>query len=241
MKSVLVPLEKREHSSEKVGAKNYVRETYMRKLQTYDLLPVFVSHLMSKDAIEEKFNQGSGMLLMGGLDITSSWYTDEPAHEETTPSPVRDELELPLVKRAIKKRLPVLGICRGCQALAVADGGSLYQHLPELVSEETHGKSVDGEGYSHVVNVEHEIHIKPDTQLANIIGEHKVVVNSGHHQAIKDPGSNFRVAAETPAGVVEAIEHKDDFFCLGLQSHPEAQQDGPLENVFASFRTALEE
>ncbi len=240
MRNVLVPLEKREQSPDTVGAKNYVRETYMKKLQTYDLLPVFVSHLMNERAIKEKFNQASGMLLMGGLDITPSWYTDQPGHEENTPSPVRDELELPLIKQAIKSRLPVLGICRGCQALAVAEGGSLYQHLPELVSEETHGKSVDGEGYSHVVNVEHEIHIKPDTQLADIIDKHKVVVNSGHHQAIKDPGNNFRIAAETPAGVVEAIEHEGGFFCIGLQSHPEAQQNGPLENVFRAFRAAVE-
>lgn len=241
MKKVLVPLEKREQSSDTVGAKNYVRETYMKKLQAYDLLPVFVSHLMSEAAIEEKFSQASGMLLMGGLDITSSWYTNGSAHEETTPSPIRDKLELPLVRRAIKNKLPTLGICRGCQALAVADGGSLYQHLPDLVPEEKHGESVDGEGYSHVVNVEHEIHIKPDTQLADIIDKHKVVVNSGHHQAIKDTGDNFCIAAETPAGVVEAIEHEDNFFCVGLQSHPEAQSDGPLEEVFKAFRLAVME
>jgi putative glutamine amidotransferase len=240
MKNVLIPLEKKEHSSVTVGAKNYIRETYMKKLQNYDLLPVFVSHVMSDAAVEQKFSQASGMLLMGGLDIDSSRYTDDPAHEKSKSSPVRDELEFPLIQRALDNNLPILGICRGCQALAVADGGSLYQHLPEMISEETHGKSVDGEGYGHIADVEHTIYVEPESRLEQIVGQREVVVNSGHHQAIKDPGDNFRITAETPAGVVEAIEHEGDFFCIGLQSHPEAQQDGPLEGVFQAFKAAVE-
>lgn len=242
MNQVLIPLAQRKQSEEAVGPMNFARETYIRKLQQYNLLPLFVSHAMNDAAVEALFTKADGLLLMGGLDVDSSRYTNQPAHEENKPSPVRDQLEISLLQKAYEKRVPVLGICRGCQVMAVAAGGQLHQHVPDLDVDETHGESVDGEAYNHVVNIEHPVRIKPGTKLEEIVGRHEITVNSGHHQAVKSPGENMQVAAESPAGITEAVEHKqDDYFCVGLQSHPEAQSDGPLEDVFAAFRKVVAE
>lgn len=240
MNKVLIPLAQRKQSEEAVGPMNFARETYIRKLQQYNLLPLFVSHAMNDAAVEMLFDKADGLLLMGGLDVDSSQYTNQPAHEENEPSSVRDELEINLLQQAYEQQMPVLGICRGCQVMAVAAGGQLHQHVPDLGVDETHGESVDGEAYDHVVNIEHTVHIKPDTKLEDIVGQRKITVNSGHHQAVKSPGEGMQVAAESPAGITEAVEHRrDGYFCVGLQSHPEAQQNGPLEEVFRAFQEAV--
>lgn len=242
MNNVLIPLEYRENSADAVGPKHYARQTYLQKLRKYDLAPVFISSVMGESAVAQKFQQASGVLLMGGLDIHTKHYTEQSAHDENRfyRQSSRDKLELKLVRKAVGRNLPILGICRGCQLLAVASGGSLYQHLPEAVTDETHGESVDGEGYDHVLNVTHTVRIKEDTKLFDIIRQKEVTVNSGHHQAVRDPGDGMQISAVTEGGVVEAIENtKDNHFCIGLQSHPEAQDDGPLEKVFQSFRSAV--
>jgi putative glutamine amidotransferase len=240
MKNVLVPLAQRKNSQDAIGPMNFARETYLQKLQDQNLLPIFVSHALSATAVDRKFAAADGLLMMGGLDVESNRYTNRPAHEETNPSPERDGLELSLFQRAVAERIPVLGICRGCQVMAVAAGGSLHQHLPDHGLQEKHGESVDGEAYDHVVNISHNVHIKSETKLKHIVGKGEVTVTSGHHQAVKDPGRKLVIAGESPSGVIEAIEHEDDYFCIGLQSHPETQFDGPFEPVFSAFASALQ-
>jgi len=239
MKNVLVPLAQRKNSPDAIGPMNYARETYLRKLNQHSLLPVFVSQVMSLNTIDRKFAAADGMLMMGGLDVASNRYTDDGSHKENEPAPARDGLELSLFQRAVAERKPVLGICRGCQIMAVGAGGSLYQHLPDHDLPEKHGESTDGEAYDHVVNINHKVRIKPETTLDSIIDKREFTVTSGHHQAVKDPGRNLVVAGKSPGGVIEAIEHEGGYFCIGLQSHPETQSDGPFNPVFSAFASAL--
>ncbi len=240
MQEVLVPLAHHRQNPDTIAPLHYARETYIKRLQEADLLPLFVSPVMKQRAVDKLFNQAKGLFLMGGLDISSEHYTDEPNHEENKVTPVRDEFELQLVDRAIDENMPVLGICRGCQLIAVATGGTLHQHVPDIFTDETHGKSVEGSNYDHVVDVRHPAYIKENTKLYSIVDEQNVTVTSGHHQAVDELGDSMRAAAVSPAGVTEAIEHTDeDYFCVGLQSHPEVHPDGPFDPVFTAFKEAV--
>lgn len=238
--SVLIPLAEHTDKDNDIGALHYVRETYIRRLEAHDLTPIFVSHAMEEPTVSRLFAATSGLLITGGLDVDPKHYTQEDVHPESRPAGDRDWLELKLLRKAYERRRPVLGICRGCQMLAVTAGGRLNQHVPDH-TDEAHGKSTEGLAYDHVQDIEHEVLIAPDSRLADIVGRKRITVNSGHHQAVAEPGDSFRVAARSPAGVIEAIEHTDpDYFCVGLQSHPEAR-DGPLDAVFAAFREAVAE
>lgn len=237
--TVLVPFAEHKTENNAVGSLHYIRETYLDMLERYDLAPLFVTHTMSEETISDFWSHADGLLTMGGLDIKPEFYTNEPAHAQSNPSGARDALELQLVRQAINSRLPTLGICRGCQVLAVASGGSLDQHVPES-TEETHDIPSDGLTYDPIADVEHEITIAADSRLADIVGSESITVNSGHHQAVQDPGSDLSVAARSPDGVVEAVEHTDsEYFCFGIQSHPELDAGGDLEPVFAAFAQAV--
>ena len=122
----------------------------------------------------------------------------------------RDAWEFALSNEAIRRRMPLLGICRGCQFINIRFGGTLWQDLPS----EKAGAKV------HRLKGEHEISVKSDTYLSKLIGTKSTSVNSRHHQAVKDLAKGFRISAVSPDGVVEAIEGTD-YPALGVQFHPE--------------------
>lgn len=124
----------------------------------------------------------------------------------------RDKLETQLIEYALGHDKPLLGICRGAQLLNVKLGGSLYQHIQDFYTEVPHVRTLLPRKH---------IRVKPDTKLFNAMGEHDCVVNALHDQAIKKLGSRVRVTARDKANVIQAIEHLDHFFVLGVQWHPE--------------------
>lgn len=210
------------------------RDTYLKKFERYELVPLFVSPFLPDEAVNQLYAECSGIFLMGGSDIDPALY-GRPRHPLTeVTEPERDRIEMLVLKRALKeKTLPVLGICRGCQALCVAAGGKLIQHLPDAVSDETH----DVEFYHELLTAPmHAVTIEQGTKLFSIVGQAEALVNSAHHQAVEAAGPILRISARSEAGVAEAVEHIDpDFFCLAVQSHPEAEENGMLEGVFRAF------
>ncbi|WP_026464608.1 gamma-glutamyl-gamma-aminobutyrate hydrolase family protein [Adhaeribacter aquaticus] len=124
----------------------------------------------------------------------------------------RDHLEFQLLNQAVKKNLPVMGICRGSQLLNVYFGGSLYQDINSFYSEEPNPISI--------FPVK-KIRIKKESKLANILGAEKLKVNAIHHQAIKDPGQNIIIVAKEANGVVQAVENSELPYVVGVQWHPE--------------------
>ncbi|HXF83071.1 MAG TPA: gamma-glutamyl-gamma-aminobutyrate hydrolase family protein, partial [bacterium] len=131
----------------------------------------------------------------------------------------RDAAELTLVKAALGRDLPVLGICRGVQVLNVASGGTLHQDLALAgLDRAAHEQQKAGRGPTDVA---HPVMIADASRLARILGARRVVVNSFHHQAIKQPAPGFVVTARAPDGVVEGLEHPDRAFVVGVQWHPE--------------------
>lgn len=158
-----------------------------------------------------------GLLLTGGDDLDPRHYGQEPDPRLGWVDPDRDALELALAQEALRRRTPLLAICRGVQVLNVAAGGDLHQDLGE-VARLQHSQRAPRWHRSHPVRVH------PGSRLAQLLdtpgGE--VAVNSFHHQAVRQVAPGFRAVAHASDGVVEAIERAgEDHFCVGVQWHPE--------------------
>lgn len=126
--------------------------------------------------------------------------------------PERDRLELDLLESARENGRPVLGICRGCQLINVFFGGDLHQ---DLRGYDLNPSKVDG------VLPKKPIRIVEGTRLHAVLGTSRTVVNSLHNQSVRDAGRGLRISAEDRDGIVQAVEHREPPFCLGVQWHPE--------------------
>jgi putative glutamine amidotransferase len=163
-----------------------------------------------------------GICLSGGPDVHPGTYAAR-AHVELGPTePELDAFELELARCADAAGLPVLGICRGCQVLNVARGGTLHQHLPDVTDRRIdHRQSEPGRVTTHTVTV------APHSRLAALTGGGELEVNSLHHQAADRIGSGLRPVAWSPDGVIEAIEDPGAPLYLGVQWHAEGLVDRP--------------
>jgi putative glutamine amidotransferase len=155
-----------------------------------------------------------GLVFTGGPDLSPSLYGQEPHPETAGISDERDRAELGLIQEALRRDMPVLGICRGMQLLNVALGGDLHQHL----GSETH-KGPPGRYTFHDVTVE------PGTRLADVLGA-QTRTHSCHHQAPDRLGAGLRVSARAEDGTVEAVEQPAARFALGVLWHPEEDEVG---------------
>jgi putative glutamine amidotransferase len=179
-----------------------------------------------------------GLVMIGGPDVEARRYGAESHLTADSPREARDQTEFALYMRARELQMPVLGICRGLQVMAVAHGGNLVQHLPEistLVHREQPGSFVD-----------HEASFTSGSRLGSIYGTAPVKVNSSHHQCVDSPGE-LVVTGLAADGTVEACEDPRSPFCIGVQWHPEHPDrrliDAPLIEAFVSaaadFRSAI--
>ena len=156
------------------------------------------------------------LVLAGGADLDPGLYGEEP-HEETTGlRRERDAAEAPLVRAALERDLPTLGICRGMQLMSVVCGGSLVQHLPDVVGHERHRPSPGVYGL-------HDVRLAPGSRAAGVLGE-QVSVPSYHHQGLASAGS-LTVTGWADDDTPEAVEDPDRRFALGVLWHPEASDD----------------
>jgi putative glutamine amidotransferase len=168
----------------------------------------------------------AGLMLAGGNDIhPRHWDPSEPVHPTAEVDEARDALELPLIRQAWQRRIPILGICRGEQILNVALGGSLIQDIPSHFH-------CPGDRHSHGTPDEPELHhgvsLQPDSRLAQLLGTLDVQVNSRHHQAVQRLAPGFKAVAWHPethdgqTSLIEAIEAEDPTrWAFGVQWHPE--------------------
>jgi putative glutamine amidotransferase len=178
-------------------------------------IPVVVPP-MADDTMGALLDRLDGVCLSGGPDIDPAGYGERP-HPSLGPTEVDlDRFEIAVARAADARGLPLLGICRGAQAINVARGGTLHQHVPDLEGVAlNHRQTAPGERPVHSVEVE------PNSLLARTLGRRVARVNSFHHQAVKRLGRGLRVAARAPDGVVEGIEGIDARFVLGVQWHAE--------------------
>jgi putative glutamine amidotransferase len=169
------------------------------------------------------------LVVTGGAgDLDPALYGDE-RHPETGPvQEERDAYELALVRGALEREMPILGICRGMQILNVAYGGTIEQHLPDVLGHEEHR-------HTPGTFADHEVRLDPDSLAARAAGADRTPVKSHHHQGIKDVGSGLAAtgwAAEDDA--VEALEDPSCSFVLGVLWHPEEDEESQLIKALVS-------
>lgn len=174
-----------------------------------------------------------GLILTGGIDLDPAGY-DAPRHPATgRADALRDGSELALLRAALARDLPLLAVCRGMQLLNVAHGGTLHQHLPELLGHDGHN-SDPGRFDRHPVRLE------PGSLAAAAAGAPDHVVCSHHHQGVDRVGDGLRISGRSVAdGLPEALELPDRRFALGVQWHPEADPDSPVVGRLVAAASAL--
>ena len=170
-----------------------------------------------------------GLVLTGGGDVDPAAYGEVPVPEVAGVNAVRDESERGLLAAALRVELPVLAVCRGCQILNVERGGTLHQHLPDVIGQDTHRRAP-------FVFGEVKVATEPDTLTSSVFGP-STVVRCSHHQAINRLGSGLTATARADDGVIEAVELSGMPFVLGVQWHPEEAGDlRPFAALVAAAR-----
>ena len=160
-----------------------------------------------------------GLVLTGGADYNPLWYGEQPEKELHTINSTRDLPELLLTRLAFNRQIPILGICRGVQTIAIALGGNLVQDLKTPLK---HSQDAPRSEATHSVT------ITEGSTLYGLYGQ-GTFVNSFHHQAVKDCGSHLHVVATAPDGVIEAVESTEQKALMGVQWHPEWMGDEGLK------------
>jgi putative glutamine amidotransferase len=183
--------------------------------------------------IEDALGRLDALMLSGGGDIDPARYRAEPATETTSVREERDTAEFALLAGAMARQLPVLGICRGLQVINVARGGSLHQHLPDVVGHDGHAPVRGAFGA-------HPVRVAPGSRLAGLLGRDEVAAPTHHHQAVDRLGDGLVATAWAEDETVEAFEldAEDGSFLVAVQWHPEAGDDLSLFRALVSAALA---
>ncbi len=209
-----------------------LRQNYADALAEAGALPLALPH--RAELATEMLNRLDALVVTGGaFDVDPALYGEAGRHDTVTLKEGRTAAELALVRGALDRDMPVLGICGGQQLLAVALGGTLIQHIPDavpgaLAHEQPNPRHEAG----------HAVHVVPGTMLHRIAGAEVMHVNSAHHQAVRAAGAQAVVNATAPDGVIEGIEDPRRRFCIGVQWHPEFHIDPGDRRIFAALVAA---
>lgn len=215
------------------GTTLFLPQRYFAAIERAGAIPVVLAAVRSKFAVRRLLNMLNGLVLSGGnFDIHPRFYGERPITALGEIKSERTEFELEITDQALKRDLPVLGICGGAQAINVALGGSLYQDIPTQLSDagtcEHSSKNPHGG---------HPIRVESGTCLFEIVRRSRLKVNTSHHQAVKRLGRGLIVNAVADDGVIEGIESTNHGFVLGVQWHPEvlATRQSHQRRIFDSF------
>jgi putative glutamine amidotransferase len=178
------------------------------------LPPQQLSSAEAKDIVSSL----DGLMLCGGRDIDPSRYGQSPHAEAEQPDKLRDELEEKLLSAAIDADLPFLGICRGAQMLNINRGGTLIQHLPDVVGDNRY--QLGNAKFSPA-----DVEVETSSILGSLVGDKVSNAALYHHQAIDELGEGLKITAKSEDGIVEAVELSDHPFGVAVQWHPEQTLD----------------
>ncbi|MCY0897608.1 MAG: gamma-glutamyl-gamma-aminobutyrate hydrolase family protein [Firmicutes bacterium] len=212
-------------------AREFLRTTYIEAVAQAGAIPVLLPNM----AISlELLRQCDGLILSGGGDVDPKTFgAVDDGTDWSGVAVERDQAELAFIREAERLGMPVFGICRGVQMLAVAYGGTLIQDIPRRRPDTTlrHSQGVSREEATHDVTV------SANSRLAEIVGNPHFFVNSFHHQAIDRVPDGWHVVAEAPDAIIEAIEYPGERLVFGVQWHPEDLVEAQVEarRLFQAF------
>lgn len=193
-----------------------LREVYYKQIVSAGGTPVLIPPVADNDVLLSTLDTLDAIVLSGGGDFNPLWAGEQPVPQLHNINNERDLPELLLTRYAFDRQLPMLGICRGIQTLAMSLGGHVEQDIKPSPTLIKHSQT------SHQSTQTHSVNIKPGTMLSEIFdGEDTIYVNSFHHQAVDNPGKHMRTAATAPDGTIEAIESSEQKPVIGVQWHPE--------------------
>ena len=203
-----------------------LKNTYHDAIWTAGGVPLTLSYTTDKDRLAEYIEMCDGFLFSGGMDLNPALYGEEIKFDNVEIDTPRDDFESAIFPMVYATNKPVLGICRGLQGLNVFLGGTLYQHI------DNHGqRPIPGTEPTQHVNV------IEGSKLYNITGKNELMVNTFHHQAIKDMASCLEVDAVADDGTIEAVHHNERDFFVAVQWHPEIyfKTDEAMQKLFLTF------
>lgn len=206
-----------------------IRENYLSSTTQAGGVPLPLPHEL--DLVDDYLDMLDGLLVTGGdFDIPPHYYHQEISSDKVTLKERRTAFELAMVRGALERDMPVLGICGGQQLLAVALGGSLIQHIPDTIENPLQHEQPNPRNEAG-----HPVTLVKDSQLFEIIGKSEIMVNSAHHQSVDNAGDKLKVTATASDGVIEAVECRDYKFCIGVQWHPEFHITDADTKLFEAF------
>jgi len=205
-----------------------VKVQYVRGVERAGGAALLLPNTPHREVVVSAVAACHGLLLTGGGDVEPARYGAEPHPATEKVDALRDATEILAVREAMRRGLPILGICRGIQLLNVALGGTLVQDIAECFP----GSALNHRGQDHPVC------LQAGTLLAELWPGPELVVNSRHHQGVADLAAGLRAVAWTSDGIVEAVEAGDGYPLLGLQCHPEDLLE--KEEFMAPFRWLVE-
>ncbi len=215
------------------GAFDYLKRQYYEAVLKAGGIPILLPNVDKALDAETFIELVQGLLVTGGPDIHPRYFGQKPHEKLTRTTVARDKFELQAIKLGLKKRIPILGICRGLQVMNVSFGGTLYQDLSCIP-----GKVMRHADPKQTGRVFHEVRITEGSRLHRIIGRPTIEVNSSHHQAIDIIGNGLYVTAYSADGVIEGVEHADSDFVIGIQWHPEGiNRRTHSRRLFSAFVT----
>jgi len=198
----------------------YLYHSYVKAIWAAGGNPVLIPVGIEPHAGVEALRRIDGLLLPGDVDIDPDVYKHPPCPNQTRIDQFKDETELAIVQEALKRMMPIFGICRGIQVIAVVNKKSPIQDIGTEIPWALKHNNQDGD-----LNALHEVNLREGSVLRSIFGTEKISVNSWHHQAVGEIPAGWKISAETSDGVVEAIEHSSDPLIFAVQWHPEAMLD----------------
>ena len=198
----------------------YLNSPYVRYVEKADCIPLIVPTINDLSRVSGLMARIDGLLLTGGDDVFAESYGEQVIPGNWQIDSERTFLEKAMILEARRQNKPVYAICRGCQMLNVALGGTLYQDIPMQVPQALQHRSLEKPKWNY-----HPVTIEQKSLLGSILSVQKLDVTTSHHQCIKELAPGLRVTARAPDGIIEAIEDPQAKFFLGVQWHAEAMDD----------------
>lgn len=195
---------------------DFLKREYCESIIRAGGIPILLANTLTSSAMKDYVDLIDGLLVSGGYDIHPKYFGQKPHPSITLSAPERDEFEIKIIKLALKKNVPVFGICRGLQVINIAMGGTIFQDLSCAPF-----KTLKHADPTEIGNIYHKVKIEKGTILSGIIGSDQIEVNSSHHQIIDKTGRKLKAVAHSSDGVIEGLESTDFRFLVAVQWHPE--------------------